>query len=186
MAAPPCFLQALPPETDATDGDIVTFQVKVSSDPTDPTVVSWWRCGESLRPLPGHREMISHEDGWHELILSNVTEEDEGEYECRAENHRGHNSSFGSLFYYQEGGGTLTDITLEGMAAEGDGRQSGLLILIDDGSQTEEESLSGQTDRKSMTVSEQMQMFSCLLIWHFARSLPDLRIPLFLKCAELP
>ncbi|GFQ68701.1 uncharacterized protein TNCT_702861 [Trichonephila clavata] len=39
----------------------------------------------------------------------------------------------------------------------GDGRQSGLLILIDDGSQTEEESLSGQTDRKSMTVSEQMQ-----------------------------
>ncbi|GFY54181.1 uncharacterized protein TNIN_171921, partial [Trichonephila inaurata madagascariensis] len=131
--------------------------VKVSSDPADPTVVSWWRCGEPLRPLPGHREMISHEDGWHELILSNVTEEDEGEYECRAENHRGHNSSFGSLFYYQEGGGTLTDVTLEGMAAEGDGRQSGLLILIDDGSQTEEESLSGQTDRKSMTVSEQMQ-----------------------------
>ncbi|GFW99166.1 ig-like domain-containing protein [Trichonephila clavipes] len=93
--------------------------VKVSSDPADPTVVSWWRCGESLRPLPGHREMISHEDGWHELILSNVTEEDEGEYECRAENHRGHNSSFGSLFYYQEGGGTLTDVTLEGMATEG-------------------------------------------------------------------
>ncbi|GBM64897.1 hypothetical protein AVEN_30282-1 [Araneus ventricosus] len=103
MAAPPCFLQVLPTETDATDGDIVTFQVKVSSDPNDPTVVSWWRCGESLRPVPGHREMIEHEDGWHELILSNVTEDDEGEYECRAENHRGHNSCFGSLFYYQEG-----------------------------------------------------------------------------------
>ncbi|CAL1291290.1 unnamed protein product [Larinioides sclopetarius] len=156
MAAPPCFLQVLPTETDATDGDIVTFQVKVSSEPNDPTVVSWWRCGEALRPVPGHREMIEHEDGWHELILSNVTEDDEGEYECRAENHRGHNSCFGSLFYYQEGGGTMTDVTMEGMAAE-DGRQSGLLILIDDGSHTEEESLSGQSDRKSMTVSEQMQ-----------------------------
>ncbi|GFR20296.1 ig-like domain-containing protein [Trichonephila clavata] len=128
MAAPPCFLQMLPPETDATDGDIVTFQVKVSSDPADPTVVSWWRCGEPLRPVPGHREMISHEDGWHELILSNVTEEDEGEYECRAENHRGHNSSFGSLFYYQEGGGTLTDVTLEGMAAEGELNNSRLIL----------------------------------------------------------
>lgn len=28
MAAPPSFLQPLPSETDATDGDIVTFQVR--------------------------------------------------------------------------------------------------------------------------------------------------------------
>lgn len=81
------------------------MQVKVSNDPADPTVISWWRCGEPLRPSPGRRDIISHEDGWHELILSNITEEDEGEYECRAENNRGHNSCFGSLYYYREGKG---------------------------------------------------------------------------------
>nr|XP_042904670.1 obscurin-like isoform X3 [Parasteatoda tepidariorum] len=156
MAAPPSFLQSLPIETEATDGDIVTFQVKVSNDPADPTTVSWWRSGDSLRPIPSHREMIEHEDGWYELILSNISEEDEGEYECRAENDRGHNSCFGSLFYYHEGGATITDVTMEGVTTEGDGRQSGLLILIDDGSQTEE-SGSEHTNRKSMTVSEQMQ-----------------------------
>ncbi|KAG8195167.1 hypothetical protein JTE90_023342 [Oedothorax gibbosus] len=156
MAGPPRFLRALPIETDATDGDIVTFQVKVSSCSDDPTTVSWWRCGEPLRAVPGHREIIEHEDGWYELVLSNITQEDEGEYECRAENDIGHNSSFGSLYYYREGGGTASDMTMEGIIAEGDGRQSGLLILIDDGSNTEE-SLSGHSDRKSMTVSEQMQ-----------------------------
>lgn len=153
MSSGPVFLNALPPETEATDGDIVTFQVKVTGQP--PPVVSWLHCGECVYHVPGRREIIHHPDGWHELILTNITQYDDGEYECRAENPHGHASTFGSLYYYDEGrADSTTEGTVEGTSTDEPG-DTRLLILIDDGSETE-----GEEDgsyRKSLSATAQME-----------------------------
>ncbi|XP_067145353.1 obscurin-like [Centruroides vittatus] len=154
MSVPPTFLHVLPPETEATDGDIVTFQVKVSGDPLP--LVSWLHCGECVYHVPGRREIIHHPDGWHELILTNITQYDDGEYECRAENRHGQVSSYGSLYYYDEGeADSTTEGTVEGTSTDEQG-DTRLLILIDDGSETEGEEEDGSY-RKSLSASEQIQ-----------------------------
>jgi len=75
------------------------------------------------------------------LIVKNVCDDDEGEYECRAKNRLGQVSCFGELYVDSE--------VVES--------KSGLFILIDEGSQDEDNSADEMGCKESISASEQIE-----------------------------
>ncbi|XP_076316761.1 protein Obscurin-like isoform X4 [Tachypleus tridentatus] len=138
VLGPPYFIQPLPPEVDVSKGGNITLLVQVAGVPHP--LVSWYKCGDLLSHMNDRYKIYHDASGWHELVLTDLTEKDEGEYECRAENEYGYESCFTEIFLFD------TD----------DETQSGLVILIDDGSRSDEDP-EGQSNRKSLTASEQIQ-----------------------------
>ncbi|XP_028969169.1 uncharacterized protein LOC114828624 [Galendromus occidentalis] len=161
-SGPPKFLRSLPVITEIAPGDILTFQVQVDCEPHR---VAWLHCGEVVLNS-ARKHVTAHPNGWHELVIGNASEEDEGEYECRVEASDGQSAScFTDVYFVQDDNGSRDQSEGSG-PAEADVRgikESGLLILIDDGSDEDEQSGNGAESvgsrKRTLTASEQFQGF---------------------------
>jgi len=90
----PIFLSEITEETSVIEGDCCRLDVIIQSRPTADIV--WYKDGEVLSPS-GRVNML-HDGQKYSLLIRNVRLSDDAEYECRASNELGENSSFGELY----------------------------------------------------------------------------------------
>ncbi|XP_069686561.1 titin homolog isoform X2 [Periplaneta americana] len=83
---PPVFLQGLPPETMATDGDVLELQVRLQGSP--PLDVVWVKDSVEIPDCADFR-YVDHGDGRFALRLADIFPQDSGEYRCEAYNEHG-------------------------------------------------------------------------------------------------
>lgn len=91
---PPKFAKELK-DCEVIEGDSARFDVKVSGCP-EPDV-TWYKDGKEISESR-HFVMEEDEDGVCTLIVRNVTDKDEGDYECKAKNSKGEIACTGDLY----------------------------------------------------------------------------------------
>ncbi|KAG1714524.1 Muscle M-line assembly protein unc-89 [Nymphon striatum] len=154
MLEEPYFIQKIPKQVEAEEGNDASIPVKVTGNP-EPTV-SWYKDGHLIADSVA--DEISHysasssigqskvivcwnaEDGSLLLIVHDVEESDEGEYECRAHNEYGRASCFGQL------------------VIRPCSPQSTVLILIDEGTRSSEENSDNGSKARPQSASEQIEV----------------------------
>lgn len=90
----PTFLQELPEDLHVIEGDNVKFVVTVQDG--EGVEVNWFKDSKPVEL--SDRVEIEVEGQRHFLVIRNVHLNDDAEYECRAKNAYGENSSFGELY----------------------------------------------------------------------------------------
>lgn len=158
----PQFLKPICTRTTCFAGSTATLEAVVTGRPIP--LITWHKNGLRIAKH-GRCQMQFEDSGRCSLILSEVSSDDEGEYECRARNRYGQVSCFGELYIEMEEGVTkFSGSSRHPVSQSGDEDncevtegKSGLFILIDEGSQDDENSADEMGCKESISASEQIE-----------------------------
>ncbi|XP_054277501.1 obscurin-like isoform X3 [Macrosteles quadrilineatus] len=93
--SPPEFIKTMTKHIETSEGDTVTFQVKVRGDPMPS--VKWLKDGVVLKSDGSHIQ-ISEDGATHTLVVHGINRKDTGKYSCEISNTHGTTRDDGDMF----------------------------------------------------------------------------------------